>query len=192
MIPLRFLPLSSNPKRIFFVDTSQLRRAVLAWTASGWSARRRHSWLPRRRLPGDDFIKFTSGNFRKGLQRAGGRTHKVSMLDDKSPRVKFAPPSRGSSFYIENLLGTTGSRSSAEERAETPSCKVAGHGPGMCPGLEARRVSDNDGSDWSGRFPHTATGSSRSESASDSHCCSFAPIERLLKIINYRFRLADL
>ncbi|XP_006807780.1 homeobox protein HMX1-like [Neolamprologus brichardi] len=83
------------------------------------------------------------------------------MLDDKTPILKSGPPSRGSSFYIENLLGTTGRRSSAEERAETPSFKLTGHDPGLCSGLETRRLSDTDRSDGSGTFANTANGCSR-------------------------------
>lgn len=94
------------------------------------------------------------------------------MLDDKTPRLKSGPPSRGSSFYIENLLG----RSSAEERAETPSFKLTGHDPGMCPGLKTRRLSDTDRSDGSGTFANTANGCSRSEFAPDR---PFRPIEKV-------------
>lgn len=111
------------------------------------------------------------------------------MLDDKTPRLKSGPPSRGSSFYIENLLGTTGRRSSAEERAETRSFKLTGHDPGMCPGLETRRLSDTDGSDRSGTFANTANGSSRSELLL---IVLFVPSKRLLKITNDRFCFDDL
>lgn len=112
----------------------------------------------------------------KGVFFCNWRSHKVIMLDDKTPRLKSGPPSRGSSFYIENLLGTTGRRSSAEERAETPSFKLTGHDPGMCPGLKTRRLSDTDRSDGSGTFANTANGCSRSEFAPDR---PFRPIEKV-------------
>ena len=82
------------------------------------------------------------------------------MLDDKAPRSKLGPPSRGSSFYIENLLGTT----CREERLETPSVKVTTvHSPVVCAGLETRRLADSEALRWSGKSPNTAYGTSRSE-----------------------------
>ncbi|KAM4564163.1 homeobox protein HMX1-like [Fundulus diaphanus] len=56
------------------------------------------------------------------------------MLDDKAPRSKLGAPS----FYIENLLGTSGGDNTAEERAETPGYKVRGAAPnsGVSRGLE--------------------------------------------------------
>ncbi|XP_076581387.1 homeobox protein HMX3-like [Chaetodon auriga] len=84
------------------------------------------------------------------------------MLDDKAPRSKLGPPSRGSSFYIENLLGTTYRGASAEERVETPSSKVTLHSPVICPGLETKRVDDSEELNWSGTSPNPAYGTSRS------------------------------
>ncbi|XP_047458204.1 homeobox protein HMX1-like [Mugil cephalus] len=82
------------------------------------------------------------------------------MLDNDAPKSKFGPPSRGSSFFIENLLGTAGSGSSAEERVDTPDLKVTVHNPLICPGLQARRLKDGDVLNWSGTFPNTVYGSS--------------------------------
>lgn len=85
------------------------------------------------------------------------------MLDDKAPRSKLGPPSRGSSFYIDNLLGTTHRGASAEERVGTPSFKVTVHSPVVCPGLETKRLDDSEVLNWSGTTPNTAYGTSRSE-----------------------------
>ncbi|XP_074518319.1 homeobox protein HMX1 [Halichoeres trimaculatus] len=71
------------------------------------------------------------------------------MLDDKAPRSRLGPPSRGSSFYIENLLGTTFRGAAAEERVETPGFRVS-HSPVRCPGLETERVEDREVLNWSG------------------------------------------
>uniref|UniRef100_A0A4W6CT11 H6 family homeobox 1 n=1 Tax=Lates calcarifer TaxID=8187 RepID=A0A4W6CT11_LATCA len=84
------------------------------------------------------------------------------MLDDKAPTSKPFPPSRGSSFYIENLLGTTDRGAPAQERVETSGFKVAAHGPVICPGLETRRLNDSEALKWRGTSPNTANGSSRS------------------------------
>lgn len=84
------------------------------------------------------------------------------MLEDTAPRLKPCPPSRGSSFYIENLLGTTYRGTSAEER-ETPSFKVTVHGH-VCPGLGTKRLDDGaQVLNWSGTSPNTAHGTSSSE-----------------------------
>ncbi|XP_070849585.1 homeobox protein HMX1-like [Chaetodon trifascialis] len=83
------------------------------------------------------------------------------MLDDKAPRSKLGPPSRGSSFYIENLLGTTYRGASAEERVETQSSKVTVHSPVIYPGLETKRVDDSEELNWSGTSPNPACGTSR-------------------------------
>ncbi|XP_068164372.1 homeobox protein HMX1-like isoform X2 [Antennarius striatus] len=53
------------------------------------------------------------------------------MLDHRARRSKLGPP-RGSSFYIENLLG--GSHGGAGDREETRTVSVTGHSPGVCPG----------------------------------------------------------
>ncbi|KAM9717918.1 uncharacterized protein ACNS7B_021404 [Menidia menidia] len=59
------------------------------------------------------------------------------MLDDKSPRPKLGAPSRGSSFYIENLLRTTDG--SSEERVEDSNLKIsASRKPGLCSGVQSR------------------------------------------------------
>ncbi|KAM7377336.1 hypothetical protein PAMA_013904 [Pampus argenteus] len=82
------------------------------------------------------------------------------MLDDKRPSSKIGPVSRGSSFYIENLLKRTDREDSAEERVETPGFKVTDHSPVICPGLEAQSL--NDALNWSRTSPNTVYGSSRS------------------------------
>ncbi|XP_045921257.1 homeobox protein HMX1-like [Micropterus dolomieu] len=83
------------------------------------------------------------------------------MLEDTAPRLKPCPPSRGSSFYIENLLGTTYRGTSAEER-ETPSFKVTVHGH-VCPALGTKRLDDGaQVLNWSGTSPNTAHGTSSS------------------------------
>ncbi|XP_041821503.1 homeobox protein HMX1-like [Chelmon rostratus] len=84
------------------------------------------------------------------------------MLDDKAPRSKLGPPSRGSSFYIENLLGTPYREASAEERVETPGSKVTVHSPVICPGLETKRVDDSEELNWSATSPNPAHCTSRS------------------------------
>lgn len=100
------------------------------------------------------------------------------MLDDKAPRSKLGP-SRGSSFYIENLLGTTYRGVSAGQPVEeTPSFRVTTvHSPGICagtcPGLEAKRPDDSDALSWSGTSP-SAHGSSRSECVCP-HCVFVCP-----------------
>ncbi|KAG7243386.1 hypothetical protein INR49_011843 [Caranx melampygus] len=81
------------------------------------------------------------------------------MLDEKVPTSKLGPPSRGSSFYIENLLGTNKDRRApaAEERVET-SGKVSAHSPAMCPG----RVDDSEVPTWRETSVSTVYGSSGS------------------------------
>ena len=75
------------------------------------------------------------------------------MLDDKAPTSKRNAPSRGSSFYIENLLGTA-----AEDRVETSDPRVPVHSPVMCPGrLENQELN------WRGTSPNPVNHSSRSE-----------------------------
>ncbi|XP_060887508.1 homeobox protein HMX1 [Labrus mixtus] len=75
------------------------------------------------------------------------------MLDDKAPRSRLGPPSRGSSFYIENLLGTTFRRDSAEARGENPSLRVS-HTPVRCPAVETEGVAeDRDGTSPNTRSP---------------------------------------
>ncbi|XP_034533158.1 homeobox protein HMX1 [Notolabrus celidotus] len=76
------------------------------------------------------------------------------MLDDKAPRSRLGPPSRGSSFYIENLLGNTFRGAAAEERVETPSFRVS-HSPVRCPGLETERVEDREVLNWRGASPNS-------------------------------------
>lgn len=89
---------------------------------------------------------------------------KVNMLGDKAPRSrKPGPPSRGSSFYIENLLGSTCGGAFTEEREETPSFRVIAHGPVTCAGLEARRLDNGQILDWSGTSPNTTYCASGSE-----------------------------
>ncbi|KAM9836581.1 homeobox protein HMX3-like [Aulostomus maculatus] len=83
------------------------------------------------------------------------------MLDDKAQRS-----SRTSSFYIENLLGTS-DRAAAEVRVETPGFKVTGHGQRICPGLEERCPSHSDEPDWSGTRSPRRTSSVLSDQHSD-------------------------
>ncbi|XP_062300454.1 homeobox protein HMX1-like [Scomber scombrus] len=84
------------------------------------------------------------------------------MLDDKAPRSKLGPASRGSSFYIENLLRTTDRDASAEERVKSTGFKVTVHNPAGCPGLETRCLKDSDALIWSGTPPKTTYCSPRS------------------------------
>lgn len=88
---------------------------------------------------------------------------KGKMLDDKTPGSKLNPPTRGSSFYIENLLGTVDRGASAGERAEAPGVKVTVHSPVIYPGLETTRLSGSEVLTWSGTFPSGAYSSARSE-----------------------------
>ncbi|XP_061565635.1 homeobox protein HMX1-like [Cololabis saira] len=83
------------------------------------------------------------------------------MLDDKAPRSKLGAPSRGSSFYIENLLGTAGGDSSAEERPDTPGSRV-GARTLVCPGIEARTRREGEEPHRRATFPNTVRGSSES------------------------------
>ncbi|XP_019950941.2 homeobox protein HMX1 [Paralichthys olivaceus] len=79
------------------------------------------------------------------------------MLDDKAPTSKRSAASRGSSFYIENLLGTADRGATAEEREETSDFGVSVHSPVMCPGrLEKEELT------WRGTSPNTVNCSSRS------------------------------
>lgn len=117
-------------------------------------------------------IIFTSVDFFLKKKRKEAREDR-DMLDNKAPRSKFGPPSRGSSFFIENLLGTGGSGgSSAEERVETTEFKVTVHNPVICPGLETRQK-DDEVLNWSGTFPNTAYGSSIREYSSHFHFICF-------------------
>lgn len=75
------------------------------------------------------------------------------MLDDKEPRTKLGPPSRGSSFYIENLLGSTCRGALTEEREETP--RFGTRSPVTCDGSEVP--------DWSGTSPNATFCAPRSE-----------------------------
>ncbi|KAM6909579.1 homeobox protein HMX1 [Xenentodon cancila] len=83
------------------------------------------------------------------------------MLDHKAPRSKLGAPSRGSSFYIENLLGTAGGDSSAEERLDTPGFKVGAHNI-VCSGLATRTQREGEEPNRRARFPNTVHGSSQS------------------------------
>nr|XP_046237155.1 homeobox protein HMX1-like [Scatophagus argus] len=89
------------------------------------------------------------------------------MLDDKGPSSKLRPASRGSSFYIENLLRTTNTGTSAEERADTLSFKLSGHRPVICPGLETKRK--DKVLNWSEISPNTACATTRSSQHKDEH-----------------------
>ncbi|XP_041635859.1 homeobox protein HMX1 [Cheilinus undulatus] len=86
------------------------------------------------------------------------------MLDDKAPRSRLGPPSRGSSFYIENLLGTTLRGAAAEERVETPSLGVS-HSPAGCPGVETKRVEDREVLKWRGASPNSSSPDSAAHSS---------------------------
>ncbi|KAM3589962.1 uncharacterized protein V6R79_000777 [Siganus canaliculatus] len=84
------------------------------------------------------------------------------MLDDKAPRSKLGPPSRGSSFYIENLLATTCRKTPAdEERVETQSFEVVARSSVMCPRMDAK-LDDVDVLKWSRTSPNIASDTSRS------------------------------
>ncbi|XP_034082258.1 homeobox protein HMX1-like [Gymnodraco acuticeps] len=91
------------------------------------------------------------------------------MLDNKSPRSKLGPASRGCSFYIENLLGTAYRAASSEERVATERLKVTDRSPVICPGLETKRLDERGVLTGSGTSPNTAYGSSRSPSHKDEH-----------------------
>ncbi|XP_029310797.1 homeobox protein HMX1-like [Cottoperca gobio] len=91
------------------------------------------------------------------------------MLDNKAPGSKLGPPSRASSFYIENLLRTVHRRASSEERVDTPSFEVTDRSPVICPGLETKRREDSEELDWSGTSPNTAYGTSRSPPYKKEH-----------------------
>lgn len=82
------------------------------------------------------------------------------MLDEKAPTSKLGPPSRGSSFYIENILGTNKDRvaPASEERVETTG-KVSAHSPVMCPG----RVDNSEVQTWRETSVTTVYGSCGSE-----------------------------
>ncbi|XP_062240326.1 homeobox protein HMX1-like [Platichthys flesus] len=79
------------------------------------------------------------------------------MLDDKAPTSKRHSASRGSSFYIENLLRTTDRGAPAEERVETLDSRVIVHSPMVCPG----RL-ENEELNWRGTSSNTAIHGSRS------------------------------
>ncbi|XP_058481613.1 homeobox protein HMX1-like [Solea solea] len=74
------------------------------------------------------------------------------MLDDKEPTSKLAAPSRGSSFYIENLLRTSDGGASAVG-------KVTVHRPAMCPRQETGHVHLLN---WKKTSPDTVHGATRS------------------------------
>ncbi|XP_053272675.1 homeobox protein HMX1-like [Pleuronectes platessa] len=85
------------------------------------------------------------------------------MLDDKAQTSKRNAASRGSSFYIENLLRTADRGAPAEERVEIgistrdPDSRVTVHSPVVCPGrLETEELN------WRGTSPNTVIHSSRS------------------------------
>ncbi|XP_034712544.1 homeobox protein HMX1-like [Etheostoma cragini] len=91
------------------------------------------------------------------------------MLDKNAPRPKLGPPSRGSSFSIENLLRTAYREASAEERVDTPSFKVTVRSPGVCPGLETKRLDHSKVLDWSGTSPKAALCTPRSPQSKNGH-----------------------
>ncbi|KAM3857412.1 homeobox protein HMX3-B-like [Diretmus argenteus] len=84
------------------------------------------------------------------------------MLDDKAPGSQRGPPPRGSSFYIENLLGTTDSRASDEDLVEATGFKVGVRNQASPLGLETRRPSDAETVNRCGASPRRPYGSSRS------------------------------
>ncbi|CAN9509665.1 unnamed protein product [Ophioblennius macclurei] len=88
------------------------------------------------------------------------------MLDDnKTPRSKLGAPTRGSSFYIDNILGHTDRGSSSQELEDTAGLKVAVYNPEIC--LQTRRPSDSEASNRSGSFPNSLPSPLHKTSESD-------------------------
>ncbi|XP_067381306.1 homeobox protein HMX1-like [Channa argus] len=81
------------------------------------------------------------------------------MLDDQAPRSKFCSTSRGSSFYIENLLGTADRGDSDGERIQ----KVTAHTPAIWSGPETPHLT------WRGASSNTAYDGSRSPQDEDEN-----------------------
>ncbi|KAK2863148.1 hypothetical protein Q5P01_002681 [Channa striata] len=79
------------------------------------------------------------------------------MLDDQAPRSKLGSTSRGSSFYIENLLGTADREDAKQERIH----RVRVHTAGIWSGLEPEHQA------WRGASSNTACDSSRSPQQED-------------------------
>lgn len=106
--------------------------------------------------PRKDFIIFSSAGFYyyfsffRVQTPAGSISAKVEMLDDKAPRSQLGAPS----FYIENLLRTSGADSSAGESVETSGFKVWGAAPipVVCRVLETGQPLQKTG----GEFPSCA------------------------------------
>ncbi|KAM8897727.1 homeobox protein HMX1-like isoform 2-T2 [Spinachia spinachia] len=67
------------------------------------------------------------------------------MLGDTAPRSKLGPPSRGSSFYIENLLRIAHRGDPTRERAgSSPSPEVTGRRPGISAGRRTKGLPCKD------------------------------------------------
>lgn len=110
------------------------------------------------------------------------------MLDEKAPLSKLGPPTRGSSFYIENLLRTNKDRGApaAEERVET-SGKVSSHSPVIC----TARVDHSDALTWRETSVNTVYGGSESEFPTGVCFFTFGSgLERVIKQLNDQSRLA--
>ncbi|XP_034413667.1 homeobox protein HMX1-like [Cyclopterus lumpus] len=100
------------------------------------------------------------------------------------PRSKLRPPSRGSSFSIENLLRTAYRGASCEEHVDPPSSKVTVHCPVVCPGPETKRLTGGEVLHWNKTSPNNACGTSRSPPYKDEQahpvptCDRDSPTER--------------
>ncbi|KAF7665042.1 hypothetical protein LDENG_00157120 [Lucifuga dentata] len=95
------------------------------------------------------------------------------MLDDKAPGSKRGPLSRGSSFYIENLLGNTHGASSEgrEDNAIHSSMSSLGQ-------RKTRRMNDADVLNWCGTSPITPCSTSRSPQSMPSYSVDYSHPDR--------------
>ncbi|KAL6118602.1 hmx1 [Pungitius sinensis] len=96
------------------------------------------------------------------------RTAEVNMPGDEAPRSKLGPPSRGSSFYIENLLRIAHGGGPPEERVESPSPKVTGHGADISPGQRTQRAHGGEAPNRSATSPNSACAAWRSLPCKDA------------------------
>ncbi|KAM8897726.1 homeobox protein HMX3-like isoform 1-T1 [Spinachia spinachia] len=85
------------------------------------------------------------------------------MLGDTAPRSKLGPPSRGSSFYIENLLRIAHRGDPTRERAgSSPSPEVTGRRPGISAGRRTKGAHAGEALNRSGTSPNSVCGTWRS------------------------------